>query len=248
MIRKIDHIGIAVRDLKDGARFWTEGLGLEVAGTETVESEQVDVLFLPAGESRLELLQPTDGGSPIARFIEKRGEGIHHLTLAVDDIEQTLERLEDAGVDVLGDAPRPGAGGSRVAFLHPRSCGGVLVELVEHPRRKRGEWDIAPGHPVLAYLREPQEKVWGVLRRLDPAGIVVEGIDLGSFDDWVAQIERDEESVVGPSVLFVPMSRLEKLLLDRPSGHLPSLAERFFRRTGRNVQDVLEDDPGGTEY
>jgi hypothetical protein len=77
------------------------------------------------------------------------------------------------------------------------------------------------------------------LRRLDSAGVVLEGIDLSSFDDWVAQIEGEEESVVGPSMLFMPMARLEKILLDRPSGHLPSLAQRFERRTGRRVQDVL---------
>ena len=80
---------------------------------------------------------------------------------------------------------------------------------------------MGPGSTVLLYLREPQEKLWGVLRKLDPSGVVLEGIDLASFDDWIAQIERQEESVVGPSVLFVPMGRLEKILLDRSSGSLP---------------------------
>jgi hypothetical protein len=100
---------------------------------------------------------------------------------------------------------------------------------------------IAPGASVLLYLREPQEKMWGVLRRLDPAGVVAEGIDLASFDDWLAQIERREESVVGPSVLLIPMGRLEKILLDRSSGHLPSLAERFERRVGKTVQEVMDE-------
>jgi hypothetical protein len=98
---------------------------------------------------------------------------------------------------------------------------------------------------VLAYLREPTEKLWGVLRRLDPAGVTIEGVDLASFDDWVAQVERQEDAVVGPSILFVPMARVEKVLLDRPSGNLPSLAERFERRTGRRVQDVLDADRDG---
>ena len=92
---------------------------------------------------------------------------------------------------------------------------------------------------MLLYLRDPQEKLWGVLRRLDASGVVIQGIDLGSFDDWLAQLEKADENVVGPSVLFVPMGRLEKVLLDRSSGELPSLAERFLRRTGRTVHEVL---------
>ena len=93
-------------------------------------------------------------------------------------------------------------------------------------------------------LRAFALELWGVLRRMDPAGVIVEGIDLASFDDWIAQIERGEESVVGPSLVFVPMGRVERLLLDRASGHLPSLADRFERRTGRSVQDVLDRGPG----
>ena len=141
-------------------------------------------------------------------------------------------------MDVIGEAPRPGAAGSRVAFLHPRSCGGVLVELVQKTRPTRDR-DIVPGETVLAYLRDPAEKLWGVLRRLDGSGLVIEGIDLSSFDDWTAQIQQDEESIVGPSVLFVPIGRVERILLDRSSGKLPSLAERFRNLTGRRVQDVL---------
>jgi hypothetical protein len=130
-----------------------------------------------------------------------------------------------------------------VAFLHPASTGGVLVELTDAGRPAQPR-DIVPGQPVLAYLREPQEKLWGVLRRLDAAGLLLEGIDLTSFDDWVAQIERGEDSVVGPSVLFVPALRLEKVLLDRSSGKLPSLADRFRARTGRDVHDVLDEAHG----
>jgi methylmalonyl-CoA epimerase len=239
MIRRIDHIGIAVDSLEKRLPFWAEALGLRVTGIETVDSEQVKVAFLPAGTSRLELLEPTSDLSPVARFIDKRGEGIHHLTFDVGDLDAALERLAGHGVSVLGNGARAGAGGTRVAFIHPKAAGGVLVELVERPAVKRPEPQIRPGCPVLLYLREPQEKLWGVLDRLDAAGVVLEGIDLASFDDWVAQIERGEESVVGPSQLFVPMMRVEKILLDRSSGHLPSLAERFERRTGRSVQDVV---------
>jgi hypothetical protein len=99
---------------------------------------------------------------------------------------------------------------------------------------------LGPGSPVLAYLREPQEKLWGLLRSLDATGLVIEGIDVGSFDDWVAQAEREDEELLGPSILFVPMMRVEKILLDRPSGDLPSLAERFERRLGASVAVVFE--------
>jgi hypothetical protein len=92
---------------------------------------------------------------------------------------------------------------------------------------------------VLLYLHQPQEKLWGVLRRLDATGVLLEGIDLASFDDWVAQLERAETSVVGASLVFIPMTRLERILLDRSSGDIPSLAERFEQRTGRTVQEVL---------
>ena len=240
MITKIDHIGIAVTRLGERLPFWAEALGLEVAAIETVETEKVRVAFLPTGDSTLELLEPTGEDSTIAKFLGKRGEGIHHLTFAVDDLEAMLTRLSEREVALLGDGVRPGAGGRPVAFLDPRGTGGVLVELVERRDSASGPTpDIRPGATVLLYMREPQEKLWGMLRRLDGAGVVIEGIDLSSFDDWIAQIERGEESVVGPSVLFVPMTRLERVLLDRPSGHLPSLADRFERRTGRTVGEVL---------
>jgi methylmalonyl-CoA/ethylmalonyl-CoA epimerase len=242
MIRRIDHVGIAVRGLSERLAFWAEALGLPVQGIETVASERVRVAFLPVGGSRIELLEATADDSPIARSLAARGEGIHHLTLAVDDLDAALARLAERGITPVGDGVRPGAGGRRVAFLHPRAAGGVLVELVESPSDERSAPDLRPGVAVLAYLHDPTEKLWGVLRRLDPAGLTIEGVDLGSFDDWVAQVEREEEPVVGPSILFVPMARIEKILLDRSSGNLPSLAERFERRTGRSVQDVLDAD------
>jgi len=248
MIRRIDHVGIAVRGLGERLAFWAEALGLPVLGIETVASEQVRVAFLPVGACKIELLEATAADSPVARSIASRGEGIHHLTLAVDDLDGLLSRLAGRGIAALGDGPRPGAGGQRVAFLHPRATGGVLVELVETgPARDADGLDLRPGVAVLAYLREPSEKLWGVLRRLDPAGVTIEGVDLGSFDDWVAQVERREEPVVGPSILFVPMARVEKVLLDRSSGNLPSLAERFERRTGQRVQDVLDAEGRGRE-
>jgi methylmalonyl-CoA epimerase len=250
MIRRVHHVGVAARSLEASLRFWSEALGMKVSAMETVESEGVRIAFLPAGESRIELLEPTRPDSPVARFLEKRGDGIHHLTLEVDDVQATLDRLRSLGVAMLDEAPRAGAGGTRVAFLHPRASGGVLVELVESsgaqaaPAPSASAAGIRPGQPVLAYLRDPSEKMWGVLRRLDAHGLEIEGVDLTSFDDWVAEVQRGSDAAVGPSLLFLPMARVEKLLLDRPSGSLPSLASRFFSRTGKTVEEALRgDDP-----
>jgi methylmalonyl-CoA/ethylmalonyl-CoA epimerase len=240
MIRKIDHVAVAVPSLERALSFWSDALGLEVGGIETVESEQVKVAFLDVGGSRIELLEATAEASPVARFVNKRGGGLHHLTLAVSDLPRLLTELEERGVKILGDGIRTGAGGRRVAFLHPSAAGGVLLELIE--RRDPPEvTEIAPGAAVLLYLRDPQEKLWGLLRRLDGHGVVLEGLDLGSFDTWLGQVERGEADVIGPSVLFVPMMRLEKILLDRSSGGLPSLADRFEERTGRSFREAFED-------
>jgi methylmalonyl-CoA/ethylmalonyl-CoA epimerase len=235
----VDHVGIAVESLKDRLPFWSEVLDLRVAGIETVDSEGVKVAFLPAGDARVELLEPTRPDSPVARFLAKRGEGIHHLTFGVAAIGPVLERLAARGAPMLDRAPRPGAEGSRVAFLHPKATGGVLVELVERPRpgpSSRG--GLVPGEPLLVYLREPQEKMWGVLRERDGSGVTIEGMDLASVDAWTKQVERGEDGIV-PSVLFFPMGRVERILLDRGTPGLPSLSETFLTRTGRRVQDVL---------
>lgn len=244
MIRNVDHIGIAVRSLEDRLTFWADALGLEVEGIETVETEQVKVAFLPAGRCRVELLEATDEGSPIARHIAKRGEGIHHMTFEVEDIDAMLERLRAADVDILGDGVREGAGGHRVAFLHPRAAGGVLVELVE--THSAASKDVSPkrvdvGAAVLVYLRDPQEKIWGVIRQMDATGVSVDGVDLNSFEDWLGSLDRDgDENFGGPSVTFVPMARVEKILLDQPSGALPSLGQRVERKAGCSVHELLD--------
>jgi methylmalonyl-CoA/ethylmalonyl-CoA epimerase len=129
---KIDHLGIAVPSLADAVKAF-EALGFTVQSTEEVPTEKVRVAFLPVGESRLELLEPTEAGSVIARFLEKRS-GLHHVCVLVDDIEAALAELRAKGVALIDAAPRPGAGGSRVAFVHPRAAGGVLLELKEKPR------------------------------------------------------------------------------------------------------------------
>jgi len=125
----LDHVGIAVGDLEAALKFFRDALGLQVLPPEEVPSQQVRIRFLPVGESSLELLEPTADQSPIARFIEKRGPGIHHLTLRVDDIRAALAELRERGVRLIDEAPRAGAEGSLIAFIHPASTGGVLVEL-----------------------------------------------------------------------------------------------------------------------
>ncbi|HEY7511621.1 MAG TPA: methylmalonyl-CoA epimerase [Vicinamibacteria bacterium] len=129
---KVDHLGIAVRDLGEALRAY-RALGFEVESVHEVPTEKVRAAFLPVGESRLELLEPTDPGSVIARFLEKRS-GLHHVCVLVEDIEQALAELKAAGVELVDERPRPGAGGSRVAFLHPRAGAGVLLELKEAAR------------------------------------------------------------------------------------------------------------------
>jgi methylmalonyl-CoA/ethylmalonyl-CoA epimerase len=124
---KIDHLGIAVRDLEEAVRTYRT-LGFEVESVHDVPTEKVRAAFLPVGESRLELLEPTGPGSVLARFLEKRS-GLHHVCLLVEDIEASLAALKAAGVALIDERPRPGAGGSRVAFVHPRAADGVLLEL-----------------------------------------------------------------------------------------------------------------------
>jgi methylmalonyl-CoA/ethylmalonyl-CoA epimerase len=131
---KIEHIGIATRSIEDSLKFWRDALGLEVRHTETVEEQGVRVAMLPAGASAVELLEPTGSDSPVAKFLEKRGPGIHHVAVRVPDIRAALSRLKEKGARLIDEEPRVGAGGCLVAFVHPSSTGGVLFELVEHQR------------------------------------------------------------------------------------------------------------------
>jgi methylmalonyl-CoA/ethylmalonyl-CoA epimerase len=130
LIPGIAHVGIAVRSIEEARGFW-EALGLRVEHVEEVPDEGVRVAMIPCGESRIELLEPTRDDSPIAAFLSKRGPGIHHLCLATDDLPADEGRLREAGFTLLREQSGTGAGGSRVQFVHPRSAGGVLVELAE---------------------------------------------------------------------------------------------------------------------
>ncbi|GMB07718.1 methylmalonyl-CoA epimerase [Thermolongibacillus altinsuensis] len=133
-VKKIDHVGIAVKSLDEALPFYVETLGLECLGIEAVESEKVRVAFLKIGEAKIELLEPTAEDSPIAAFIEKRGEGIHHIALGVDDIQARIDELKANGIRMIHDQPKRGAGGANIAFMHPKSAHGVLYELCERGR------------------------------------------------------------------------------------------------------------------
>jgi methylmalonyl-CoA/ethylmalonyl-CoA epimerase len=131
MINKVDHIGIAVRSLENTLPFYTDVLNLPLLGIEEVDTQMVRVAFLQAGGTKLELLEPTSEESPIAKFIEKRGEGIHHVALGVDSIEDRIIEMKEKEIRMIDDQPRLGAGGASIAFMHPKSASGVLVELCE---------------------------------------------------------------------------------------------------------------------
>ncbi|HEY6189355.1 MAG TPA: methylmalonyl-CoA epimerase [Pyrinomonadaceae bacterium] len=129
---KIEHIGIATRELSEALGFWRDALGLEVIETEEVADQGVRVAMLPIGETRVELLEPLSEASPVAKFLEKRGAGVHHIAVRVDDIRATLAHMKKQGLRLIDETPRVGAGGCLVAFIHPSSAQGVLLELVEH--------------------------------------------------------------------------------------------------------------------
>lgn len=126
---KIDHIGIAVNNLEETLKFYTDVLGLECLGTEVVEEQKVRVAFLPVGDTEVELLESTDPTGPIAKFIEKNGEGVQHIAFRVDDIEEAIAYMHEKGMKMIDERPRYGAGGAKIAFVHPKGTGRVLVEL-----------------------------------------------------------------------------------------------------------------------
>jgi methylmalonyl-CoA/ethylmalonyl-CoA epimerase len=130
-ILKIDHIGIAAKSIDQVAPFWTTILGLPMAGRETVEEQKATTAFLPVGESELEILESTSPDGALAKFIESRGEGVQHIALRVDNIEEALKELKEKGVRLIDEKPRRGAGGAKIAFIHPKSTNGVLLELSE---------------------------------------------------------------------------------------------------------------------
>jgi len=129
MIRKLDHIGIAVSNLDDALKLYRDTLGLKVEHVEDFEG--MKIAFIPIGDTEFELLQPTDPNSALAKFLEKRGEGVQHVAIRVDDVQKSLEELKAKGLQVIDQKPRPGAGGAKIAFFHPKSTMGVLLEICQ---------------------------------------------------------------------------------------------------------------------
>jgi methylmalonyl-CoA/ethylmalonyl-CoA epimerase len=128
---KIDHLGIAVKSIDEGKHFWTDAIGLKFEGSETVEEQKVTTAFFPVGESEVELLESTSPDGPIAKYLDKKGEGIQHVAFRVENLEEALDELKEKGIRLIDEKPRKGAGGAKIAFLHPKSTNGVLVELCE---------------------------------------------------------------------------------------------------------------------
>lgn len=130
-VLRVDHIGIAVKDLDAAKKFYTDILGMTTQGEEVIEQQKVKVCFIPSGDSEVELLESTTPDGPIAKFIEKKGEGIQHVALRVDSIENALKDLKAKGIRLIDEVPRYGAGGASIAFVHPKATGGILLELSE---------------------------------------------------------------------------------------------------------------------
>lgn len=137
MLNRIYHLGYAVEDIEAASRFYRENFGAEPSDPEVVEEQGIIATMFRVGESMIELVQPTRPDSPVGRFLLRRGEGVHHVAYQVDDLEAVLRELEKNGVELIDEEPRVGAGGTRVAFVHPKSAFGVLTELVELPERGR---------------------------------------------------------------------------------------------------------------
>jgi methylmalonyl-CoA epimerase len=133
---KISHLGIATKSIDEALKFWQNALGLEQTHVETVEDQKVRVTMLPIGETRIELLEPTSEDSPISKFLDKRGGGIHHIAVEVEDIKAALAQMKANGARLIDETPRIGAENCLVAFVHPQSSGGVLLELVQHNEKQ----------------------------------------------------------------------------------------------------------------
>ena len=131
MIKKVNHIAVVVDNLEASMKFWVESLGLEMSHREHVASQAVDVAFLPIGDSKIELLQPTEDESGVAKYLQKRGPGMHHICFEVDDIDAALVRLKAVSVQLINEVPMVGSDGRKFAFIHPKAANGVLVELYE---------------------------------------------------------------------------------------------------------------------
>jgi methylmalonyl-CoA/ethylmalonyl-CoA epimerase len=137
MLKKINHIAIAVNNIDEAAKFYQNVLGLKLSGVEVVEAQKTRVGLLKIGESNIELVQPSEPDSPVAKFLETKGQGIHHICFEVDDVEAEVKAFLEKGAMMIDQKPRPGAHNTRVAFVHPKSSNGVLIELCELPKKRK---------------------------------------------------------------------------------------------------------------
>ncbi len=231
---KLDHVGVAVASI-DAALGIYRALGLAEAKREVVPGQKVTVAFLPVGESRIELLEPTSADSPVARFLEKRGGGVHHLCFAVENLEGALADLSRAGFPAHSyDAGRrrrrqarrvpPSGGGRRRAHRIVRAEGGDAMKVGEY---------------VLVQLVNPREKFWGLLKDRDGSGLTIRGLSLEGFEGWLHEISRKETVTVLPTTVFFPLHRVERVFLDESAGDFVSFAERFKRTVGEDARYYL---------
>ena len=130
-VKKIDHIGIAVKNLDETMKFYADALGLKTIATEVVEDQKVRIAFIPVGDSEVELIESTSPDGPVAKFIESRGEGLQHIAFRVENVEEALQELKSKGIRLIDEKPRKGAGGAMIAFVHPKATNGVLVEITQ---------------------------------------------------------------------------------------------------------------------
>jgi len=130
-VKHIDHIGVAVKNIEQAGKFYTDILGLKIEGVENVADQKVNVAFIPITDSEVELLESTDPDGPVAKYIDTRGEGVQHIAFCVENIEEALDELKTKGVRLIDQEPRKGAGGAKIAFVHPKETNGVLVEICE---------------------------------------------------------------------------------------------------------------------
>lgn len=239
----LDHLGVAVRDPRARLSLWADALGLTLDHVEQVSTEGVRVWFLPLDQQsagpRIELLEPSDPKAPFAQSLERRGEGLHHVCLRVDDIEAVLAKLAARGLQPIGGGSRAGAHGTRVAFLHPRDTGGVLLELAESVAAPTQLSDFAAGALAVVYLQSPRERLLAQLVAIDAVGLTFDGLELDAWDSWLTQVAHGENGPIRPSRQFVPMQRVEKLIADQDSPELPSLARQFRTRTQRDLAIVF---------
>ncbi len=135
MLKKINHIAIAVNNIEEAAKFYQNVLGLNLSGIEMVAAQKTRVGFFKIGESNIELVQPAESDSPLVKFLETKGQGIHHICFEVDDVEAEVKAYLEKGATLIDQKPRPGAHNTKVAFIHPRSSGGILIELCEYPKK-----------------------------------------------------------------------------------------------------------------